>query len=106
MSVCVVSIVLLSPVCFSPPLPSHPPPNSATEQSVQKSEKPGGPPVMGLFDNPTNPAVVKSSTPLFPSRSPERQQVRESLTDTRPHVQACLNCLLMTAAELQCHPFG
>lgn len=36
--------------------------------------------MLGLFDNPANPAV-KASTPLFPSRSPERRQVRNrSLT--------------------------
>lgn len=74
------SILILPPSppsLFSNSLPS----STADQPQLQKAEKPGGPPVMGLFDNPANPAV-KASTPLFPSRSPERRQVRESLADT------------------------
>ena len=48
--------------------------NSLLRPQLQKTDKPGGPPVEGLYDKPAAVAN-KSNTPLFTGKSPERRQV-------------------------------
>ena len=48
--------------------------NPLLRPQLQKTDKPGGPPVEGLYDKPAAIAN-KSNTPLFTGKSPERRQV-------------------------------
>lgn len=58
---------------------------------LQKPDKPGGPPVEGLYDKPA-PVSVKSSTPLYMGRSPERRQLNFSQirSSSRPGTAAAV----------------